>query len=106
MPGRLRPCSRAAPTMSATEMNGAQNFYLDDANLRRLLGRRAPNLADRWDQNLAAFGAWVCSEVDAAAAYTDHLAPPVVEFRDRDGSLQHHVICNARYETVHRQVYE
>src|SRR5262245_58866175 len=101
MPGRLRPCRKVAPTISASEMSGAQNFYLDDANLRHLLGRKASGLADRWDQTLAAFGAWVCSEVDAAAAFTDRLAPPVVEFHDRDGSLQHHVICNARYETVH-----
>src|SRR5262245_6682052 len=104
--GSLQPCSRTAPPMSVTEMSGAQNFYLDDANLRRLLARSAPDRSERWGQHLAAFGAWVHSEVDAAAAYTDRLAPPVLDLRDRDGSLQNGVICNARYETAHRQVYE
>jgi acyl-CoA dehydrogenase len=85
---------------------GAQNFYLADANLQRLLTRIAPVLAERCGQRLAAFGSWAATEVDAAAAYTDRFAPPALEASDRDGQLQYRVICNPRYEAVHRQVYE
>jgi len=85
---------------------GAQNFYLTDANLQRLLRRIAPTLAGRWAQQLADFGAWVATEVDAAAAYTDRFAPPILEARDHDGDLQTRVISNPRYDAVHHQVYD
>jgi acyl-CoA dehydrogenase len=85
---------------------GGQNFYLDDANLQRLLRRTAASLSERCGQRLTAFGAWVGREVDAAAAYTDRFAPPILEAGDRDGELHYRLICNSRYEAVHRQVYE
>ncbi|MGH6927634.1 MAG: hypothetical protein ACREEV_04885, partial [Dongiaceae bacterium] len=85
---------------------GGQNFYLDDANLQRLLRRTAAPLAERCGQRLTAFGTWVGSEVDAAAAYTDRFAPPILEAGDREGKLHYRLICNPRYEAVHRQVYE
>jgi len=85
---------------------GAQNFYLADVNLQRLLTRIAPGLAERCRHRLAAFGSWAATEVDAAATYTDRFAPPALEASDRDGQLQYRVICNPRYEAVHRQVYE
>lgn len=92
--------------MHEAELPGGRNFYLDDANLQRLLARVAPALAKHGAQRLAAFGSWAATEVDAAAAYTDRFAPPVLEARDRDGELQHRVLCNPRYEAAHRQVYE
>ncbi len=92
--------------MHDTGTRGGQNFYLDDANVQRLLRRTAPALLERCAQRLAAFGRWVATEVDAAAAYTDRFAPPVLETCDRNGELQCRVICNPRYEAVHRQVYE
>jgi len=85
---------------------GGQNFYLDDANLQRLLKRTAAPLSERCSQRLTAFGAWVASEVDPAAAYTDRFAPPILEAGDRDGELHYRLICNPRYEAAHRQVYE
>jgi alkylation response protein AidB-like acyl-CoA dehydrogenase len=84
----------------------ARNFFLDDVNLQRLLRRRAPDLLARSAPSLAAFGAWVGTDVDAAAAYTDRLAPPVLESCDRDGQLEPRLVCNARYEAMHREVYE
>lgn len=92
--------------MQEAGTRGGQNFYLGDANLQRLLVRIAPALAERCTQRLAAFGAWTATEVDAAAAYTDRFAPPVLQASDRDGELQYRVICNPRYEAVHRQAYE
>jgi alkylation response protein AidB-like acyl-CoA dehydrogenase len=63
-------------------------------------------MAERHAGHLAAFGAWSGTEVDAAAAYTDRFAPPVLDATDRDGQLVTSVICNPRYEDVHRQAYE
>ena len=91
--------------MHEAEVAGERNFYLEDANLRRLLTRIAPALADRGAQRLTAFGAWAATEADAAAAYTDRFAPPVLDITDRDGELLSSVMCNPRYEQVHRQVY-
>ncbi len=92
--------------MHETEVTSGRNFYLEDSNLRRLLTRIAPPLAERWAQRLPAFGAWAATEVDAAAAYTDRFAPPVLAASDRDGELQYRVICNPRYKAAHRRVYE
>lgn len=92
--------------MREAELSGGRNFYLDDANLQRLLARIAPALAKAGPQRLAAFGSWAAREVDAAAAYTDRFAPPVLEACDRDGELRYRVLCNPRYEAAHRQVYE
>ena len=91
--------------MQESGTGGRRNLYLSDTNLRRLLARSAPALADRHADHLAAFGAWVGTEVDAAAAYTDRFAPPVLDITDRDGELLSSVMCNPRYEDVHRQVY-
>jgi alkylation response protein AidB-like acyl-CoA dehydrogenase len=89
-----------------TEKRDGQNFYLEDANVQRLLGRIAPALLQRHGQRLTAFGAWVATEVDAAAAYTDRFAPPSLDARDHGGTLEYSVICNPRYEAAHREVYE
>ena len=92
--------------MRHAETGAGPNYYLDDANLQRLLERIAAPLSERCGQRLAAFGAWVGSEVDAAAAYTDRFAPPILDARDSDGELHYRLICNPRYEAAHRQVYE
>ena len=85
---------------------GPQNLYAEDANLRRLLARIAPEMTHRCSQRLTTFGAWVATEVDAAAAYTDRFAPPFLEACDHEGELKYRVICNPCYEAVHGQVYE
>jgi acyl-CoA dehydrogenase len=92
--------------MQAGESTDGLNFYLDDANLQRLLSRVAPELAARRRGVLTAFGAWAATQADAAARYTDRFAPPVLEASDRDGELRYRVVCNPRYEAMHRQVYE
>jgi acyl-CoA dehydrogenase len=92
--------------MRHAETRAEPNCYLDDANLQRLLRRTAAPLLERCGERLTAFGAWVGSEVDAAATYTDRFAPPILEAADRDGELHYGLICNPRYEAVHRQVYE
>lgn len=92
--------------MPSHERESGANFYEADANLRRLLRRVAPELAAQNQRRLAAFGAWVAREVDAAASYTDRFALPVLEIRDCDGALMGRVVCNPRYEAAHRQAYE
>jgi alkylation response protein AidB-like acyl-CoA dehydrogenase len=91
--------------MRESGIGSGRDLYLSDANLRRLLARIAPALADRHADRLAAFGAWAGTAVDAAAAYTDRFAPPVLDITDRDGELLSSVMCNPRYEEMHRQVY-
>lgn len=81
------------------------NLYLNDTHLRSLLARIAPALAERRADHLAAFGAWSGTEVDAAAAYTDRFARPALDIEDHNGELRTSVICNPRYEQMHRQVY-
>jgi acyl-CoA dehydrogenase len=82
-----------------------RNLYLEDTHLRSVLARIAPALAERHADDLATFGAWSGTEVDAAAAYTDRFAPPALDITDRDGELLTSVVCNPRYEAVHRQAY-
>ena len=83
-----------------------QNFFDTDANLRRLLARRAPGLVERDGERLSSFGAWVGGEVDAQAEYTNRFAPPVLATWDREGALANRIEVNPRYEAVHREVYE
>lgn len=81
------------------------NFYLTDTNLRRLLGRIAPQELTKHEERLVAFGAWVGGDVDVQAAYTDRYAPPVLETYDRHGTTVNRIVYNPRYEAVHRDVY-
>jgi acyl-CoA dehydrogenase len=92
--------------MHHAETRAGPNCFEDDVNLQRLLRRTAAPLSERCSPRLATFGAWVASEVDGAATYTDRFAPPILEVGDRDGELHHRLLCNPRYEAVHRQVYE
>jgi hypothetical protein len=94
------------PSMHHAETRARPNCFEDDVNLQRLLRRTAAPLSERCSPRLATFGAWVASEVDGAATYTDRFAPPILEVGDRDGELHHRLLCNPRYEAVHRQVYE
>jgi alkylation response protein AidB-like acyl-CoA dehydrogenase len=103
--GKIGEAGKAAK-MQGPGIGSGRNLYLSDANLRCLLARIAPALADRRADHLAAFGAWAGTEVDAAAAYTDRFARPVLNIMDREGELQSSVMCNPRYEEMHRQVYK
>jgi alkylation response protein AidB-like acyl-CoA dehydrogenase len=91
--------------MPADDNDQSSNFFLADRNLLRLLGERAPAAFERWRGTLADFGAWVASDVDKAASYTDRVAPPVLEPYDRDGSLVNRIRHNPAWENVAAEVY-
>lgn len=82
-----------------------QNFFAVDPNLKTLLARRAPDLLARNGERLHAFGAWIGSDVDCEAEYTDRFAPPVLEGHDRFGRLTNRVRHNPLYAEIHRDVY-
>jgi hypothetical protein len=82
--------------MHHAETRAGPNCFEDDVNLQRLLRRTAAPLSERCSPRLATFGAWVASEVDRAATYTDRFAPPILEVGDRDGELHHRLLCNPR----------
>ena len=83
-----------------------QSFYALDANLRGALGRSMPGELARWDETLAAFGAWVGDAVDGAAAYTDSRGRPALEPYDRDGERVNRIRTNPAWDAVSRQAYE
>ncbi len=61
-----------------------QNIFALDVNLQRILTRMAPEAAARWTGHLSVFGAWVGSEVDTEAEYTDRHGRPALEAFDRE----------------------
>ena len=83
-----------------------QSFYALDANLRDSLARSMPGELARWDETLAAFGAWVGDAVDGAAAYTDSRGRPALEPFDRDGERVNRIRTNPAWDAVSRQAYE
>lgn len=82
-----------------------QNLYALDANLKAVLARLDPEAAAAWAGTLSDFGAWVGSEVDAQAEYTDRQGPPRLEAYDRDGELVNHIRHNPAWEAVSRGAY-
>ena len=88
--------------------NGALrgNAYRSDRNLQVLLRRSAPWLTEDDTERLNGFGAWVASDVDEQADYTNRFAPPVLETLDEGGRPRSVVRHNPLYAAVHREVYE
>lgn len=82
-----------------------ENVYEADANLQALLRRRASWLTQADAERLARFGAWVATEVEAQADYTNRFAPPVLETLDEGGRARSAVRHNPLYAAVHREVY-
>ena len=82
-----------------------ENAYEADGNLQALLRRRAPWLTEADAERLASFGAWVATEVEAQADYTNRFAPPVLETLDEAGRPRSAVRHNPLYAAVHREVY-
>ena len=82
-----------------------ENAYEADANLKALLRRRAPWLTEADAERLERFGAWVATEVEAQADYTNRFAPPVLETLDEGGRPRSAVRHNPLYAAVHREVY-
>ncbi len=81
------------------------NFFEADRNLQHLLRRHLGDAFEGWRPGLSAFGAWVATEVDRAAAYTDRHAPPVLQAYAPDGSLANRILQNPGWLAVSREVY-
>src|SRR5262249_44348408 len=97
VPDRLRPAMGGE--------SGADDFYGSDRSLQDLLRMAAPELLARRGDELAAFGRWVGSEADEAAAFTDRTAPPRLEPAGEGEDAAAGLIVNPRYAAVHRDVY-
>jgi acyl-CoA dehydrogenase len=81
------------------------NAYRDDAYLHLVLRSARPELLARNEARLEAFGRWVAAEVDAAAAFTDHEAPPRLVEMGEGGDPAARLVVNSRYAAVHRDAY-
>jgi alkylation response protein AidB-like acyl-CoA dehydrogenase len=81
------------------------NAYRDDVYLQLLLRRARPELLARHEGRLEEFGRWVAAEVDAAAAYTDHEAPPRLLEVGEGGDPAARLVVNPRYAAAHRDAY-
>lgn len=86
------------------------NFYTCDKNLQRFLERSAPGMLARRAQMLEDFGAFCGGELDAQAAYSDRIHPPVLRREVTDpihpGDRRGHVYLNPRYEAVQQELYK
>jgi acyl-CoA dehydrogenase len=83
----------------------AGNFFNADRDLQRALARSLGPAFEGWRPMLADFGAWVAAEVDAAAAYTDRHAPPVLEAYGTDGKIANRILQNPGWLAVSREAY-
>jgi acyl-CoA dehydrogenase len=81
------------------------NFFDSDGNLQRALARALGSGFEAWRAPLSSFAAWVASEVDPAASYTDRHAPPILETYAPDGSLVNRIRQNPGWEAVSREAY-
>ncbi|HKF61793.1 MAG TPA: acyl-CoA dehydrogenase family protein [Dongiaceae bacterium] len=83
----------------------AGNFFEADLNLQRALARSLGPAYDGWRPMLSDFGAWVATDVDAAASYTDRQAPPVLEAYGPDGRNANRILQNPGWLAVSREAY-
>jgi acyl-CoA dehydrogenase len=82
------------------------NFFQTDLNLQRVLERLDGEMLKRNAVPLGAFGAWVGSELDMQASYSDRYAPPILETHNKLGEKKSRLIFNSQYEKCHREAYE
>lgn len=82
-----------------------QNFYALDVNLQRLLARLAPDMLARNEKRLGDYGAWVGTELETQASYSDRFAPPRLQTHDKQGKKHSTVIFNPAYEQAHQDAY-
>jgi alkylation response protein AidB-like acyl-CoA dehydrogenase len=83
----------------------AENFFDADLNLQRALARSLGPAFEAWHPMLSDFGAWVATDVDAAASYTDRQAPPVLETYGPDGKTTNRILQNPAWLAVSREAY-
>jgi acyl-CoA dehydrogenase len=85
------------------------NFFQLDRNLRRFLLRAAPAMLQRQEQILTEFGAFCGGELDAQAAYSDRIHPPVLKQEPLDPihprERRGHIYLNPRYEAAQQELY-
>ena len=75
-----------------------------DPYLEPWLTARVPAMAD-YTRLLADFHAWVSTEVEAQANYTDRYAPPALERYDRHGEVANRIVLNRWYAEQHIELY-
>lgn len=75
-----------------------------DSFLQPVLSARQPRLQAYLD-HLTAFRAWVLTDVDAQANYTDRYSPPALQSYDRDGNIINRIISNSTYDAQHQEAY-
>ena len=82
------------------------NFYECDGNLKRFLERSG--LSMRWQRMLTDFGSFCGGELDAQAAYSDRIHPPVLRHEVVDpihpDQRRGHVYLNPRYEAAQQEL--
>lgn len=83
----------------------AANFFDTDHDLQKALARSLGPALAQWRPMLSDFGAWVATDVDQAAAYTDRQAPPVLAAYAPDGKLANHILQNPGWLAVSREAY-
>jgi acyl-CoA dehydrogenase len=84
------------------------NFYACDGNLKRFLERSAPDLLTRWACVLNEFGSFCGGELDAQAAYSDRIHPPILRREIVDlihpDQRRGHVYLNSRYQAAQQEL--
>jgi acyl-CoA dehydrogenase len=90
---------RACPEFRDRDLLG------DDPFFREALGRSWPDLMDRQQARLQAFGRWVAADADAAAAFTDREAPPRLIEAPEGSDPAARLVLNPRYAAIHREAY-
>src|SRR5690349_15899775 len=83
----------------------AANFFDADHDLQKALARSLGPTFAQWQPMLSDFGAWVATEVDQAATYTDRQAPPVLAAYAPNGKLANHILQNPGWLGVSREAY-
>ncbi len=104
-----------SPIDSPRAGSDPEGFFGQDIALQRWLGTNAAALLGEYRDRLRRFGAWAATDADAAAAYTDRLAPPQLQALPADSdpqasgpgaALVTEVIHNPAYLRIHREVYQ
>ncbi|MEG6508002.1 acyl-CoA dehydrogenase family protein [Methyloligella sp. 2.7D] len=97
---------RAKPPPQTTQ---APNSFTTDPFAQSILKRIAPALLEARAAELASFGAFCGGELDAQAAYSDRIHPPVWKAVPVDpahpGTRRGAIFLNPRYDTCHQEVY-
>ncbi|HEX7198140.1 MAG TPA: acyl-CoA dehydrogenase family protein, partial [Dongiaceae bacterium] len=83
----------------------AANFFDADRDLQKALARSLGPAFAQWQPMLSDFGAWVATDVDTAAAYTDRQAPPVLAAYAPDGRIENRILQNPGWLAVSREAY-